>query len=64
MCLILFGSYNALIAASANQKIVSRRGVLYGFKVDNALKYLIEKTNPETMLLYTLIPRCIIFLPI
>jgi phage shock protein PspC (stress-responsive transcriptional regulator) len=46
MCIILFGSYNAFIATSANQKIVSRRGVLYGFKEDNALKYLIEKTNP------------------
>lgn len=43
---ILFGSFNVLIAASANQKIVTRRGILYGFKEDPALKFLIEHTKP------------------
>ncbi len=45
-CLILFGSLNALVALSANQKIVTRRGILYGFKEDPALKFLIEHTKP------------------
>jgi hypothetical protein len=44
--IIFFGSYNALVTVSANQKIVSRRGVLYGFKEDPALNFLIEKTIP------------------
>jgi hypothetical protein len=44
-CLILFGSFNMLIALSANQEIVSRRGTLYGFKEDPALKFLIEQTK-------------------
>ena len=44
--IIFFGSYNALVAASANQKIISRRGVLYGFKEDRALKFLIDNTTP------------------
>lgn len=47
VCVIFFGSYNAIIAASANKKIVSRRGVLYGFKDDPALKYMIENTVPD-----------------
>jgi len=45
-CLILFGSLNALTMLSANQKIVTRRGILYGFKEDTALKFLIEHTKP------------------
>jgi hypothetical protein len=44
--IISFGSFNALDAAKANQKIVSRRGVLYGFKEDLALEFLIDKTIP------------------
>jgi 4-amino-4-deoxy-L-arabinose transferase-like glycosyltransferase len=44
--LIIFGSFDALIALSANQKIVTRRGILYGFKDDPALKFLIEHTKP------------------
>lgn len=46
MSLVLFGSFNALIALSANEKIVSRQGILYGFKQDLALKFLIEHTKP------------------
>ena len=46
VCIILFSSFNVIVAASANHKIVSRRGVLYGFKEDLALKFLIEKTTP------------------
>ena len=45
-CMILFGGYNAFIAANANQEIVTRRGILYGFKKDSALKFLIEHTKP------------------
>ena len=45
-CLIVFGSFNALMALSADQKIVSRRGILYGFTQDPALKFLIEQTKP------------------
>jgi 4-amino-4-deoxy-L-arabinose transferase-like glycosyltransferase len=45
-CLIFFGSFNALIALRANQKIVTRRGILYGFKENPALKFLIEHTKP------------------
>jgi hypothetical protein len=45
-CLILFGGFNALIATSANKKIVTQRGVLYGFKEDPALKFLIEHIKP------------------
>jgi hypothetical protein len=44
--LIFFGSFNALKALSANQEIVTRRGILYGFKEDAALKFLIVNTNP------------------
>jgi hypothetical protein len=44
--IIFFGGFNALVAASANQKIVSRRGVLYGLKEDRALKFLINNTTP------------------
>ena len=46
-CLIIFGCLNALIAMSANKKIVTQRGVLYGFKEDPALKFLIEHIKPE-----------------
>ena len=45
-CLIFFGSFNAFMALSANQEIVTRRGILYGFKEDTALKFLIEHTKP------------------
>lgn len=45
-CLILFGSLNAFIAMNANKKIVTQRGVLYGFKEDSALKFLIEHIKP------------------
>jgi len=44
--MILFGSLNVLIASSANQKIVTRRGILYGIKEDPALKFLLEHTKP------------------
>jgi 4-amino-4-deoxy-L-arabinose transferase-like glycosyltransferase len=45
MSLVLLASFNALIALSANEKIVSRQGTLYGFKQDLALKFLIEHTK-------------------
>jgi hypothetical protein len=44
--LLLFGSFNLLVAASANHKITSRRGVLFGHKADPALNFLITHTNP------------------
>jgi hypothetical protein len=44
--LFLFGSFNLLIAASANHKITCRRGVLFGQKEDPALKFLINHTKP------------------
>jgi 4-amino-4-deoxy-L-arabinose transferase-like glycosyltransferase len=44
--LVLFGSLNLLIAMSANHKIASRRGVIYGQKEDPALNFLINHTNP------------------
>jgi hypothetical protein len=46
MCIILVGSFRVLVAFSANQKLVTRRGVLYGFEADPALKFLIEHTKP------------------
>jgi hypothetical protein len=46
VCLILFGSFHTLIALSADQKIVSRRGLLYGFTQDPALTFLMGQTNP------------------
>jgi hypothetical protein len=46
-CLIFFGSFNALMALSANQEIATRRGILYGFKEDTALKFLIANTKPR-----------------
>lgn len=46
VCLILFGSVNALMALSTRQEIVTRRGKMYGFKQDTALQFLIEHTKP------------------
>jgi hypothetical protein len=46
-CLILFGSFNTLVALGARQEIVTRRGKLYGFKQDRALQFLIEHTKPR-----------------
>ena len=46
-CLILFGGFNALIAMNAKKKVVTRRGILYGFKKDPTLKFLIDHTKPE-----------------
>ena len=45
-CLILFGGLNSLIAAHPKEKIVTQRGVLYGFEGDPALKFLIEHIKP------------------
>jgi 4-amino-4-deoxy-L-arabinose transferase-like glycosyltransferase len=45
-CVILLGSFNVLTASSANVKIVTRRGVLYGFKKDPALIFLLKHTKP------------------
>jgi hypothetical protein len=44
--IVLFACFNLLAPANANQKIESRRGVLYGFKEDSALKFLTENTAP------------------
>jgi 4-amino-4-deoxy-L-arabinose transferase-like glycosyltransferase len=45
-CVILLGSFNVLIASNTKHKIITRQGVLYGFKEDPALKFLIEHTKP------------------
>ena len=45
-CVILSGSFSVVICSDPNYKVVTRRGVLYGFKEDLALKFLIEHTKP------------------
>ncbi len=45
-CFICLGSLNASITIGANQKIVTRRGTLYSFNEDPALRFLIEHTSP------------------
>jgi 4-amino-4-deoxy-L-arabinose transferase-like glycosyltransferase len=45
-CIILHGSFYTLAAAHARQQIATRRGVLYGFKPDTALKFLMDQTKP------------------
>jgi hypothetical protein len=45
-CIILHGTFYTLAAVNAGQQIATRRGVLYGFKPDPALKFLMDHTKP------------------
>jgi len=45
-CLLSFGTFNGLIASSANHKIETRSGSMYRFGDDTALRYLQEHTRP------------------
>lgn len=45
ICIIFFGTYNALIALNAKEKIITRRGEIYCFKKDNCLEFLKQNTE-------------------
>lgn len=56
-CLLSFGTSNGLIASSANHKIETRRGTIYRFGDDSALRYLEEHTRPgEQVFIYPYYP--------
>jgi len=56
-CLLSIGTFNGLIASSANHKIETRRGAMYLFGDDTALKYLHEHTRPgEQVFVYPYYP--------
>lgn len=47
LALLAFGTFNGLFASTADTRIETRRGTLYGFREDPALMYLLEHTRPE-----------------
>ena len=56
-CLLSFGTFNGLIASSANHKIETRRGTIVRFGDDTALQYLHEHTRPgEQVFIYPYYP--------
>jgi len=56
-CLLSFGTFNGFIASSANHKIETRRGTIYRFGDDSALRYLEEHTRPgEQVFVYPYYP--------
>ena len=56
-CLLSFGTFNGFIASSANHKIETRRGTIYRFGDDSALRYLEEHTRPgEQIFIYPYYP--------
>ncbi len=44
-CIILFGTYNGVIALHAKKKISTRKGEIYSFKKDNCLEFLNKNTR-------------------
>jgi 4-amino-4-deoxy-L-arabinose transferase-like glycosyltransferase len=55
--LIFFGTFNAFIALSANHQFNTRRGIVYSFNEDTALKFLHEQIRPgSTVFVYPYYP--------